>query len=268
MLDRIEKVFLRITQFTADASHELRTPISLMRTEAEVALRRARDSHAYREALQHILNETKKTSILIEDLLALARADSGSESLKRQPVELGGLVRDCVEGWRPLAARAGHELAFRSGDAGHVWAVVDESALRRVLSILLDNAVKYTPAPGRIDVTLDVSQLDVNQVDVNQNDVKQDDRERRAVVRVSDSGIGIPTEEQSKIFERFYRVDKARGRAVGGAGLGLAIARWIVERHGGSITVESAPDKVSTFSVQIPTVSRSVLPAAERVVQT
>ena len=98
--------------------------------------------------------------------------------------------------------------------------------------------------------------------------MKQDDRERRAVVRVSDSGIGIPTEEQSKIFERFYRVDKARGRAVGGAGLGLAIARWIVERHGGSITVESAPDKGSTFSVQIPTVSRSVLPAAERVVQT
>ncbi len=260
MLDRIEKVFLRITQFTADASHELRTPISLMRTEAEVALRRARDSHAYREALQHILNETKKTSVLIEDLLALARADSGSESLKRQPVELRELLRDCVEDWRPLAARAGHELAFRSGDAGHVWAVADESALRRVLSILLDNAVKYTPASGRIEVTLDVS-LEVNQ------DVNQDDRDRRAVVSVSDSGIGIPADEQSKIFERFYRVDKARGRAVGGAGLGLAIARWIVERHGGSITVESAPDKGSRFSLQLPTVSQSALPTAEGVVR-
>ena len=256
MLDRIEKVFLRITQFTADASHELRTPISLMRTEAEVALRRARDSHAYREALQHILNETEKTSVLIEELLALARADSGSESLKRQPVELGELLRDCVQGWQPLAARAGHELALRSSDAGYVWVVADESALRRVLSILLDNAVKYTPARGHIDVTLDVN-----------FDVKQDDREPQAVVSVSDSGIGISAEEQAKIFERFYRVDKARGRAAGGAGLGLAIARWIVERHGGSITVESATDKGSKFSVQMPTVSRSVLAAPEGVVQ-
>jgi heavy metal sensor kinase len=260
MLDRIEKVFLRITQFTADASHELRTPISLMRTEAELALRRARDSHAYREALQHILNETEKTSVLIEDLLALARADSGSESLKPQPVELGELLRDCVQGWQPLAARAGHELAFRSADADHVWVVADESALRRVVAILLDNAVKYTPAPGHIDVTLEVI-LDVNR------DVNQDVRERRAVVSVSDSGIGISAEEQSKIFERFYRVDKARGRASGGAGLGLAIARWIVQRHGGSITVESAPDKGSRFSLQMPTVSQPALPTPERVVR-
>jgi signal transduction histidine kinase len=256
MLDRIEKVFLRITQFTADASHELRTPISLMRTEAEVALRRARDSHAYREALQHILNQTEKTSVLIEELLALARADAGSESLKRQPVELGGLLRDCVQGWQPFAARAGHELAFRSGDSGHVWVVADESALRRVLAILLDNAVKYTPAPGHIAVTLGVIR-----------DMNDDHRKPRAVVSVSDTGIGISAEEQSKIFERFYRVDKARGSAAGGAGLGLAIARWIVEQHGGSITIESAGDKGSRFSVQMPTVSRSVLPAPEGVVQ-
>ena len=256
MLDRIEKVFLRITQFTADASHELRTPISLMRTEAEVALRRARDSHAYREALQHILNQTEKTSVLIEELLALARADAGSESLKRQPVELGELLRECVQGWQPFAARAGHELAFRSGDSGHVWVVADESALRRVLAILLDNAVKYTPAPGHIAVTLGVIP-----------DMNDDHRKPRAVVSVSDTGIGISAEEQSKIFERFYRVDKARGSAAGGAGLGLAIARWIVEQHGGSITIESAGDKGSRFSVQMPTVSRSVLPAPEGVVQ-
>jgi heavy metal sensor kinase len=256
MLDRIEKVFLRITQFTADASHELRTPIALMRTEAEVALRRARDSHAYREALQHILNETEKTSALIEELLALARADAGSESLKRQPVELGELLRDCVQGWQPFAARAGHELVFRSGESGHVWVVADESALRRVLAILLDNAVKYTPTPGHIAVTLGVTP-----------DMNDDDRKPRAVVSVSDTGIGISAEEQSKIFERFYRVDKARGSAAGGAGLGLAIARWIVEQHDGSITIESATGKGSRFSVQMPTVSRSVLPAPEGVAQ-
>jgi signal transduction histidine kinase len=120
--------------------------------------------------------------------------------------------------------------------------------------------VKYTPAPGHIDVTLEVI-LDVNR------DVNQDVRERRAVVSVSDSGIGISAEEQSKIFERFYRVDKARGRASGGAGLGLAIARWIVQRHGGSITVESAPDKGSRFSLQMPTVSQPALPTPERVVR-
>jgi signal transduction histidine kinase len=197
---------------------------------------------------------------LIEDLLALARADSGSESLKPQPVELGELLRDCVQGWQALAVRAGHELAFRSADADHVWVVADESALRRVLAILLDNAVKYTPAPGHIDVTLEVI-LDVHQ------DGNQDVRERRAVVSVSDSGIGISAEEQSKIFERFYRVDKARGRACGGAGLGLAIARWIVQRHGGSITVESAPDKGSRFSLQMPTVSQLALPTPEGVVR-
>ncbi len=233
MLDRIEKAFLQITQFTADASHELRTPISLIRTEAEVALRRSRDVDAYREALQQILSETKRTSILIEDLLALARADSGREALKRQPIDLACMLKDCMKEWEPLAAKAGHELTAPSDKTGQVWVMADESALRRVLAILLDNAFKYTPAPGRIQVFLD-------------------ERGQRAVLSVSDNGIGIPTAEQQKIFERFYRVDKARGRTMEGAGLGLAIARWIVERHGGSISVECANNEGSRFSVELP----------------
>jgi two-component system, OmpR family, heavy metal sensor histidine kinase CusS len=240
MLERIEKAFLQVTQFTADASHELRTPISLMRTEAEIALRKARDADAYREALQHILKETEKTSILIEDLLALARADSGREFLKPQPVELGELLRDCMKEWKPVAVQAGLELNVHSCEDGPVWVMADESALRRALTILLDNAVKYTPAPGHIDVFWEKC-------------------DGRAVVSVSDSGIGIPASEQSKIFERFYRVDKARGRAAGGTGLGLPIARWIVERHGGSITVETTTNKGSRFSVQVPAVSHAVL---------
>jgi len=248
MLDRIEKVFLRITQFTADASHELRTPISLIRTEAELALRRERDADAYRDALGHILSETEKMSVLIEDLLALARADSGREFLKQQPVELGEFVRNCTKEWRPLAARAGLELNSDTQEAGQVWVMADESALRRVLTILLDNALKYTPAPGRIDVSLD-------------------ERDRCAVMSVSDTGIGIPAGEQSKIFERFYRVDKVRGRATGGAGLGLAIARWLVERHGGSIIVESSADAGSRFSVQVPALSTSSVLTMKGVVQ-
>jgi two-component system, OmpR family, heavy metal sensor histidine kinase CusS len=244
MLDRIEKVFLRITQFTADASHELRTPVSLMRTEAEVALRRERDADSYREALQHILKESERTSALIEDLLVLARADSGREVLKQQPLELGEFLRDCVNDWKPLAARAGHELNLHSREAGDLWVMADESSFRRVVTILLDNAVKYTPAPGVIDVLIE-------------------ERDGCAVLSVNDTGIGISTEERPKIFDRFYRVDRARGRATGGAGLGLAIARWIVECHGGSITVESAADKGSKFSVQMPAASRFSLPSGD-----
>ena len=244
MLDRIEKVFLKTTQFTADASHELRTPVSLMRTEAEVALRRERDVDSYREALQHILKEAERMSALIEDLLVLARADSGREVLKQQPLELGEFLRDCNKDWEPLVFRGGHVLNLHSRDAGTLWVMADESLLRTVLMILLDNAVKYTPAPGVIDVILA-------------------ERDGCAVVSVNDTGIGISPEEQSKIFDRFYRVDRARGRATGGAGLGLAIARWIVECHRGSITVESTANKGSRFSVQMPAASRSSLPSAD-----
>jgi heavy metal sensor kinase len=244
MLDRIEKVFLQITQFTADASHELRTPIALMRTEAELALRRERDAEAYREALQHILIETERTSTLIEDLLALARADSGKEFLKLQMVELRELLENCIKDSRPLATHAGHELSLHSGTTGSIWVMADPTAFERVLTILLDNAFKYTPAHGHISVSLE--ELD-----------------QRAVVSVKDNGIGISSAEQQKIFERFYRIDKARGRAAGGSGLGLAIARWIVERHNGTISIESMPDEGSTFSIHIPAVSHLAFPTSE-----
>ena len=182
--------------------------------------------------------------MLIEGLLVLARADSGQEVLKPQPIELGKFLRNCMKEWKPLAARAGHELNWRSREAGDVWVMADESSFRRVLMILLDNAVKYTPAPGCIDVLLE-------------------EHDRCAVVSVNDTGIGISAAEQSRIFDRFYRVDRARGRTVGGAGLGLAIARWVVECHGGSITVESVANKGSRFSVQVPAVSRSALPCGD-----
>ena len=248
MLDRIEKVFLQITQFTADASHELRTPISLIRTEAEVALRRERDADIYREALRHILSETEKMSVLIENLLELARADSGREFLKPRPVELGTMLQECVQEWKAPAALAGHEVSLDIREAGRVCVMADEPALRRVFSILLDNAVKYTPAPGSIHVSLE-------------------QREQSAVVSVSDNGIGISAAEQPRIFERFYRVDKARGRAVGGSGLGLAIALWIVERHGGSISVNSATNQGSRFSVSMPALAQTAIPSVEGVVQ-
>jgi heavy metal sensor kinase len=231
MLGRIEHAFVRVTQFTADASHELRTPISLIRTEAEIALRRSRGDSEYREALRHILLEAERSTALVEELLTLARADSGRETLHIASVDLSMIVREAGEQWQELMAT--RNLTFiRKTTGDEVGVLGDRNALQRLLTLLLDNAVKYTPAPGTIDLQLET-------------------RGSCAIIRVRDSGIGIAVEEQPKIFERFYRVDKARSHDLNGAGIGLAIAQWIVQQHQGSITVESAPDEGSTFVVEL-----------------
>ena len=232
MLDRIEVAFQRITQFTADASHELRTPVSLIRTEAELALRRSRGEAEYKESLRHILLEAERTTALIEQLLSMARADSGRETLHFEPVDLRQTLRSVVDGWQQVATI--RDLQFSANLNAPDFSVMgDETLLRRLADILLDNALKYTPSPGSVHLSLEL-------------------QGESAVIRVQDSGVGIPEEEQGKIFERFYRVDKARSRAHGGAGLGLAIARWIVTQHGGSIRVESRPGQGATFHVELP----------------
>jgi len=235
MLDRIEAAFLRITQFTADASHELRTPVSLIRTEAELALRRSRGEAEYKESLRHILLEAERTTVLIEQMLALARTDSGREILQLQPTDLRQTLGGVVNNWQQVAVV--RNLEFSSSlDSSDCLVMGDETLLRRLVDILLDNAFKYTPAPGWIHLTLQL-------------------KSESAVIIVQDSGVGISAEEHSKIFERFYRVDKARSRAQGGVGLGLAIAKWIVTRHRGSITVESQSEKGTTFRVELPTIA-------------
>jgi len=232
MLGRIEQAFIRVTQFTADASHELRTPISLIRTEAEIALRRSRGDAEYREALRHILLEAERTSALVEELLSLARADSGRETLRISSVHLSTIVRVVSEQWRELMAA--RNLTFTCDPTDEELAVLgDRNALQRLLTVLLDNAAKYTPAPGTVELHLEL-------------------KGELAAIRVSDSGIGIALEDQPKIFDRFYRADKARSRNLEGAGIGLAIAQWIVQQHKGSITVQSSPAKGSTFLVQLP----------------
>ena len=235
MLDRIEAAFLRITQFTADASHELRTPVSLIRTEAELALRRSRGEAEYKESLRHILLESERTTVLIEQMLDLARTDSGREALQLQPTDLRRTLGGVVNNWQQVAVV--RNLEFSSSlDSSDCLVMGDETLLRRLVDILLDNAFKYTPAPGWIHLTLHL-------------------KSESAVIIVQDSGVGISAEEHSKIFERFYRVDKARSRAQGGVGLGLAIAKWIVTRHRGSITVESKPEEGATFRVELPLIA-------------
>jgi heavy metal sensor kinase len=237
MLDRIESAFLRITQFTADASHELRTPVSLIRTEAELALRRSRTEKEYQESLRHILLEAERTTGLIEQLLTLARADSGRETLHVQSIDLAETLRQVVEGWKQVAAI--RDVQFSATINPHTFVSGDEALLRRLADILLDNAFKYTLSPGSVSLTLE-------------------ERSGDAVISVSDSGVGIAPDERSKIFERFYRVDKARSRAQGGIGLGLAIAQWIVAQHHGSIEVESDPGKGSVFRVCLPTIAQPI----------
>lgn len=238
MLDRIESAFRRITEFTADASHELRTPVSLIRTEAELALRRNRGEAEYKESLQHILLEAERTTFLIEQLLSLARADSGRESLRLQPVDLCETLRSVIDGWQQVARI--RDLQFSASfDVSPYYVLGDETLLRRLADILLDNAFKYTSAPGAVELSL----------------TQKGDH---VAITVKDSGLGIAEEEQAKIFERFYRVDKARTRVQGGAGLGLAIAQWIVAQHSGSIAVESRPGNGSTFRVELPMIAAPV----------
>jgi heavy metal sensor kinase len=232
MLERIEHAFLRVTQFTADASHELRTPISLIRTEAEIALRNSHGEEEYREALRNILLESERTTVLIEDMLAMARADSGSENLHLVPVNLKLLADKTTTEWRHLIEN--RNLRFlQASPSQEILVLADAQALQRLLAILLDNAVKYTPEHGEVELRLE-SRLD------------------KAMITVRDTGIGIAEEDQKRIFERFYRADKARSHQFGGAGIGLAIADWIAKRHRGSIAVKSCIGAGSSFVVELP----------------
>ena len=235
MLERLEAAFKKITQFTADASHELRTPIAVMRTRAELSLMKARTLEEYREALRKNYSDLEKTSDLVERLMLLARADYGAEVLNLSTVNLGDIVRDSCSQGRILSESKQISL-HEETPASPVWVNADAHALRRLFLILIDNAIKYTPAGGRVEVLV-----------ATENG--------SAWAGVRDTGIGIAAEDLPNVFERFYRVDKARSRESGGVGLGLSIGRWIAEAHAGAIEVESSPGKGSVFRVRLPLVS-------------
>jgi heavy metal sensor kinase len=232
MLERIEASFKRITQFTADASHDLRTPVSLIRTLAEVTLRRRRSNQQYTEALATILRTSEETTNLLENLLTLARADAGTTGMELHLIDLEVHVRKAQERALLLAASKSLDVRLRAADSP-AWVRADSIAIDRLLLILLDNAIKYTPDGGFCEIEL-LACCDEIQV------------------LVRDSGIGIPKDELTLIFERSYRTDHARSRETGGAGLGLAIARWITEMHGGTITAQSELGVGSEFRVCLP----------------
>ncbi len=231
MLARLETAFRESSRFTADASHELRTPISVIRTSAEIALRRERTPDEYRQALTGILSEAERTSALVQDLLTLARADAGVGGVRRTDIELGELIDEAGRVLRAACDREGLELSVDRPDHP-VTVSGDRAALGRLILILGENAIKYTAPPGRLGLSL--SEADGG-----------------ARIVVSDPGIGIGAEDLPHVFDRFYRADRARSRDSGGVGLGLSIAKWIVEQHLGEIEIESEPGKGCRVEVRL-----------------
>lgn len=226
----VERSMNQMRRFMADAAHELRTPVTLLRTRAEVALAEERDPRRDAETLHAVVREVERVGAIVGDLLTLARADSGELPAVRKTVYLDDLASDAVESIRSLAAQ--HQVTVGIGSFEEAPITGDPVLVRRLLLILLDNAIKFTPVGG--DVRLDVTVAD-----------------GRRLVTITDTGVGIPPEDLPRVFERFFRSDTAR-QETDGAGLGLAIAHWIADQHGASLGVRSKPGAGTTVTVSFP----------------
>ena len=231
MIARLRNSFRQMNQFSSDVSHELRTPLTIMRGEMEVALRSRRTEEEYRAVISSGLEEVERMSLMVEELLLLSTADHGEMKLNISSISLQNLLESIYDNATALAKGKDVHIALKAD--GEVLVEGDEMRLRQLFLNLVDNAIKYTPPKGRVSIAL------------TQN-------REYAHVSVKDTGVGISEEDQSKIFERFYRVDKSRSREVGGTGLGLAICKRIAEAHNGFITVDSVVGKGSTFAVDLP----------------
>jgi len=231
LLARLDQSFESMRRFVADASHELRTPVAVIRGEADVALSADRSAAEYRASLAIVLDESRRLSLLVEDLLNLARADAGRVRLQTQDFYLNELVTDCCRSAQAMAGvrqlklecRAGSDLQYRG----------DEQLLRRLVMNLLDNAIRYTPPGGTVSAALEPNGTAVK-------------------LQVADTGIGIAADDTTRVFERFYRAGESRSREDGGFGLGLAIVKWIAESHHGSVNCDSAVGEGSVFTVTLP----------------
>ena len=230
MLNRIQTGFEQQRRFVADASHELRTPITVISGYADMLDRWGKqDPAALNEGIGAIKSEASNMYGLIEKLLFLARADQSKQVINKVAVAMGPLIADIVQETRLIAPS--HQIELRNNDSATVHA--DPASIKEMLRIFIENSIKYTPEGGTISI---ISQKAGHHLDIT----------------IQDTGIGIPTEDQSKIFDRFYRVDKSRSKTTGGTGLGLSIARWIAEQHSSSIQLTSKPGMGTTVIVVIP----------------
>ena len=222
--DRLEAAMKRQSRFTADASHELRTPLTVLMTQMELALRRERTPAEYRKVLDICLKAVRRMTSMAEGLLFLARADAKAVDLRRESLDLKEVVEEAVGLVRPLAQARGIRLSV-AADAFQM--VGDRERLGEAVTNLVTNAIQYNRPVGRVEVTL-----------------------KEGVLAVSDTGPGIPEEDRPHVFERFYRADPSRSRNAGGAGLGLAITKWIIEAHGGEIDVTGRVGEGTTFRIR------------------
>jgi heavy metal sensor kinase len=232
MIARLEHSFSEIRRFTADASHELRTPLTVIRMEAEVALAKPLGLAEHQQLLGSILEECERLTRLTDQLLALAREDAHLTRRAQEAVDAAAVVRHVADTMRPLAEAKGLNLRIKLN--GPAFVRGDEIRLREVFFNVLDNAIKYTQDLGEIEINVDRNGPDVT-------------------ISVRDTGIGISSDHLPHVFDRFYRVDKARSRAEGGTGLGLSIAQSIVTAHGGRIDLESRPGQGTICRVVLPT---------------
>jgi heavy metal sensor kinase len=227
--DRLDASFRQVSQFSADAAHELKTPLTALRGSLEVCLARDRAPDEYQIVLAESIEEVAALSRIVDDLLLLARPDYADPQRIFVPVDLAHVARDTTERLDVLAQERGVRIQLRA--PGPCWVAGIESLLQRLCCNLLHNAVKFSPHGATVTVAVAIAGTDVT-------------------LAVTDQGNGIPPDEQPRVFDRFYQVD--RSRSSGGTGLGLALAKWIAERHRGAIRVDSAPGKGSTFRVTLP----------------
>src|SRR5438876_4147436 len=231
MMERLEDAFHHINRFSADAAHEIRTPLAIIRGELENALQLPEISVELRETLGSALEEAERLSRIVEQLLEMSRLEAGEALIERSRFDFAEMTKTTVDQMRLLAEEKNVQLKF---EASHRFDVEgDRLRLKQVVVNLVDNAIKYTPSGGSISVA--TFPLD-----------------GRAVLEVADTGIGIPTEALPQVFDRFYRADKARSRQLGGTGLGLAIVKSICAAYGGAVTAKSAEGKGAVFRVELP----------------
>jgi two-component system heavy metal sensor histidine kinase CusS len=252
MLDGLEESFERISRFSADIAHDLRTPVNNIRGEAEVALARARSADEYRDVIESCLEEAVRLSDLIGDLLFLARAESPLTHLRREQVNVGDLLGGVREYYEASAADGGVSLTTAVADEP-VIAELDRTLLQRAVGNLVSNALAHTPPGGTVvlGANIDSSNTDSSNTDSSNMDSSNMDLSTIRI-EVSDTGVGIPLEALPRVFDRFFRVDSSRSQGSGGTGLGLAIVQSIAALHGGNVEIRSQPGQGTQVTLHMP----------------
>jgi signal transduction histidine kinase len=242
MIERLEAALAHNHRFSADASHELRTPLTIIRGELESLIETPSLPPAAMESIGNVLEESSRMAKIVHSLMAISRLDCGGEQIELVPVDLGEIVKVTIEQMELLAEEKHISLRFETGQATYVTG--DPLRLKQVVVNLVDNAIKYTPVGGDVNVSVTAEDM-------------------KAVLRVSDTGIGIPPAALPLVFDRFYRADEARSRESGGTGLGLSIVKAICSAHGGAASVESVEGKGTTLRVELPLLVHSMPPSGE-----